>query len=740
MKRISVYLLLVFCLAGIRPCFAQNDFAHAEMDSLQKVLAKQRTAKDSLITIQKLVDFTPVRSDETLSYPDHYKMLLDLNEKVKLIDLAPYQLMREGNQYWAKREYNKSLRSFQQAVELFDKQHKVIFPLLINIRILYNFLNDQDARLRYFQKKLEYYLVNGPYENTAPCYHGIAGYYLYKGAYNQAINNYMKGAEVFRKFEPTFYVQILYVLGMTYNQWGNFDKARYYAGKAIPLSQKQKDTSGINYGYATLSQIEFNAGKYDQAMKFADQCIRTMSKNVTQRVVSIFTIKAGIYLKINKPDLAFPLLNKAQKWTDSAAFKTVSSVGYTEIDYDFYEYYISKGNTGLAEKALLTAYQKSSNEQGVPLQLKYARELGFFYQKHGQPEKSEKYFEQYFKVYDAREAGLHDFKVAQYEIDQNDRAQRDHISQLKQEKAIQDYQLGRRNALLWGSLVVLALISALLVFIYRQLRTNKKTLLSLRKTQRQLIQSEKMASLGELTAGVAHEIQNPLNFVNNFAEINIELLDEMESELKSGDKEEALSIASDVKQNLEKIRHHGQRADGIVKGMLQHSRAGSNTKEPTDINKLADEYLRLAYHGLRAKDKSFNAELETSFDKGLPLANLVPQDIGRVLLNLFTNAFYATEQKKKLVAGNYSPVVKVSTAVANGQIEIRVRDNGIGIPESIKEKIMQPFFTTKPTGEGTGLGLSMSYDILVKGHGGSIEIDSRENEYTVFIIKLPLNF
>src|SRR5665213_1147062 len=403
MKRISVYLSFVFCLAGIRPCLAQNDFAHAEMDSLQKVLAKQRTAKDSLITIQKLVDFTPVRSDETLSYPDHYKMLLDLNEKVKLIDLAPYQLMLEGNRYWAKREYNKSLRSFQQAVELFDKQHKVIFPLLINIRILYNFLNDQDARLRYFQKKLEYYLVNGPYENTAPCYHGIAGYYLYKGAYNQAINNYMKGAEVFRKFEPNFYANVLYVLGMTYNQWGNFEKARYYAGLALSLSQKQKDTAGINFCYSTLSQVSFNEGKYEDALKLVNESILVMSKKVTQRTANIFTTKAGIYLKINQPDLALPLLDRVKKMTDSASFKLVSSIGYTEIDYEYYEYYISKGNTGLAEKTLLTAYQKSSNEQGVPLQLKYARELGYFYQKHNQPEKSEKYFEQYFKVYDAQE-------------------------------------------------------------------------------------------------------------------------------------------------------------------------------------------------------------------------------------------------------------------------------------------------------------------------------------------------
>ncbi|MGZ3767957.1 MAG: hypothetical protein ACXVA2_25050, partial [Mucilaginibacter sp.] len=530
MKRISVYLSLVFCLAAAKPVFAQNDFARSAMDSLQKVLTVQKTAKDSLFIVQKLVDFTPIRSDETLDYPDQYKMLFALNEKLKLIDPAPYLLMQEGNKYWAQRKYGESLKSFQAAVEIFDKQHKVIFPLLINMRILYNFTNDQDARLHYFQKKLEYYLVNGPYQNTAPCYHGIAGYYLYKGAFNQAINNYMKGAEVFRKFQPNFYAQILYVLGMTYNQWGNFDKARYYAGLALPLSQKQKDTSGMNYCYATISHIEFNAGKYNDAMTAINQSIRFMSKRVSQRVVNIYATKAEIYFKLNHPDLGLPLLMKAQRLTDSAGFKTVSSVGYTEIDYDFYQYYLGQGKTAEAEKSLLTAYQKSSNEQGVPLQLKYLRELGYFYQKHDQPEKSEKYFEQYFKVYDAREEGLHDFKVAQYEIDQNDRAQREHINQMKQEKAVQDYQISRRNTLLWGSLVILALISALLVFIYRQLHVNKKTLISLRQTQRQLIQSEKMASLGELTAGIAHEIQNPLNFVNNFSEVNIELLEEMEGE------------------------------------------------------------------------------------------------------------------------------------------------------------------------------------------------------------------
>ncbi|MBS1531480.1 MAG: GHKL domain-containing protein, partial [Bacteroidetes bacterium] len=264
-------------------------------------------------------------------------------------------------------------------------------------------------------------------------------------------------------------------------------------------------------------------------------------------------------------------------------------------------------------------------------------------------------------------------------------------------------------------------------------------LTELRATQNKLIQSEKMASLGELTAGIAHEIQNPLNFVNNFSEVSAELSDEMEEELSRGDTEEAMAIANDIKQNLEKIRHHGKRADGIVKGMLQHSRASSDVKEPTDINKLADEYLHLAYHGLRAKDKSFNAELTTHFDEQLPKVNMVPQDIGRVILNMINNAFYATQQKAKANSNSYKPEVTVATCIKDGQVVIKVKDNGNGIPEAIKDKIMQPFFTTKPTGEGTGLGLSLSYDIVVKGHEGKIDVDSKIGEYTEFIVSLPLS-
>jgi two-component system, NtrC family, sensor kinase len=264
----------------------------------------------------------------------------------------------------------------------------------------------------------------------------------------------------------------------------------------------------------------------------------------------------------------------------------------------------------------------------------------------------------------------------------------------------------------------------------------QKSLEELKATQAQLIQAEKMASLGELTAGIAHEIQNPLNFVNNFSDVSQELISEMNDELAVGNYEFAKEIASDIEQNLVKIQHHGKRASAIVKGMLQHSRTGSGQKEPTDINALAEEYLRLSYHGLRSKDNSFNAEIKTEFDATLPKVEVVTQEMGRVMLNLITNAFYAVNERRKKGEDGYKPTVTVQTKASAKKIEVRVMDNGDGIPDEVKDKIFQPFFTTKPTGEGTGLGLSLSYDI-VKAHGGELKVETKEGEGTTFTINIP---
>ncbi|RFS18075.1 sensor histidine kinase [Emticicia sp. C21] len=271
----------------------------------------------------------------------------------------------------------------------------------------------------------------------------------------------------------------------------------------------------------------------------------------------------------------------------------------------------------------------------------------------------------------------------------------------------------------------------------------EETIAELKATQNQLVQAEKMASLGELTAGIAHEIQNPLNFVNNFSELSVELAKELQEELdrEDQDKDLIVDLVSDLVQNQEKINHHGKRAASIVRGMLQHSRTSTGQKEETDMNDLADEYLRLSYHGLRAKDKTFNADFKTHLDPKVPKVKIIPQDFGRVLLNLFNNGFYAVQQKAKMGIDGYKPIVEVSTEFVekDNEIVIKVTDNGTGIPESVKNKIFQPFFTTKPTGQGTGLGLSLAFDIITKGHGGVLEVNSKEGEGTEFVITIPVN-
>ena len=314
-------------------------------------------------------------------------------------------------------------------------------------------------------------------------------------------------------------------------------------------------------------------------------------------------------------------------------------------------------------------------------------------------------------------------------------------AQLQQEKQVAEQAKYKSRIQLYATiagLLALLLITAILWKNYKQQQKVKLKIehayAELKSTQAQLIQSEKMASLGELTAGIAHEIQNPLNFVNNFSEVNSELIEEMNNE---NDIKGMKGIANDIKQNNEKISFHGKRADAIVKGMLQHSRASSGQKELTDINKLTDEYLRLAYHGLRAKDKSFNVEIKTGFDGSIGNINIVPQDIGRVLLNLINNAFYAVNERQKVEGVGYEPIVTVSTKKVGDKVEIKVKDNGHGIPQKILDKIFQPFFTTKPTGEGTGLGLSLSYDII-KAHGGEIKVETKEGEGSAFIIQLPI--
>jgi signal transduction histidine kinase len=386
------------------------------------------------------------------------------------------------------------------------------------------------------------------------------------------------------------------------------------------------------------------------------------------------------------------------------------------------------------------AFRQSQHSSNYLSQIEAAELLAEIFYEKKQPDSAYKYLRQVVVLKDSLFSSEKVNKIQSLSLNESLRKLQE--EQTKKE-AIQNYKSRIKIYSLAAGLAGLLIFS---IILYRNNQQRQaanikieKAYTDLKATQAQLIQSEKMASLGELTAGIAHEIQNPLNFINNFSEVNKELLTELNEEIEKGNYEDVKAIAKDVIDNEDKINLHGKRADAIVKGMLQHSRSSSSEKQPTDINKLADEYLRLCYHGLRAKDPFFNATIQTDFDESIEKINIIPQDIGRVLLNLFTNAFYAVTEKMKLNINLYEPAVTVTTKRIGDKIEIKVADNGTGIPQKILDKIFQPFFTTKPTGQGTGLGLSMSYDII-KAHGGEIKVETKEGEGSEFIIQLPVMF
>ncbi|MBC6608229.1 hypothetical protein H8B13_15480 [Hymenobacter sp. BT188] len=441
--------------------------------------------------------------------------------------------------------------------------------------------------------------------------------------------------------------------------------------------------------------------------------------------------------------------------------------GNLELDATWARYYVATGDAARAETRWLAAYRKARQAQRTPLRLTYLRELTRFYQQQGKPGPAARYAVAALALgdsLDTREEALHE---ARYEIEQATQAQTARIASLRQAQQKDAARARRQRNILWAVLGGAGLIAGFSFLLWRsnqlkqraneqlnqlnaavtsqkgELQTQRdeldKSLTELRATQAQLIQKEKMASLGELTAGIAHEIQNPLNFVNNFSEVSAELVEELEEEQQRPARDAALEaeLLGDLKQNLVKITQHGQRAAGIVRGMLEHSRTSAGERQPTDLNRLTEEYLRLAYQGQRATDKTFNATLHTDFAADLAPVEIVGADVGRVLLNLFNNAFYAVQKRQLRGDAGYQPTVSVETKRVNGQVKIRVQDNGLGIPADVQAKIFQPFFTTKPTGEGTGLGLSLSHDIIAQGHGGVLAVESQEGRGSAFTITLP---
>jgi len=520
--------------------------------------------------------------------------------------------------------------------------------------------------------------------------------------------------------------------GLLYQAIANLEKQIEWFNKSMSIGKKINDQIVLSYNYGNLGVAFMNEGKTDTAVQLLNQSINYANSAGFKKFIGTNTFPMGnIYLGRQEYDSAkkyFQLTVNVSLATDNTSSLAYGYVGFANL----YEK-LNQFDSGFhfARKAL-EIFTNTVEPAGKLLALQAITSL---FKKKDQID-SAFYYQQL--VISVKDSLTNSEKVKQFVNIGFDQQLK--VQELEKEKVIAQNR-NRTIAFIGGSFVFL-LIGLLLYRNNRQKQKANKvletTLSDLKSTQSQLIQSEKMASLGELTAGIAHEIQNPLNFVNNFSEVSNELIDEMNTELDKGDLNEAKAISSDIKQNLEKINHHGKRADAIVKGMLQHSRSSSGVKEPTDINALCDEYLRLSYHGLRAKDKSFNATIKTDFDNSVGNISIIPQDIGRVVLNLLTNAFYVVDEKKKSGMENYEPTVSISTKKTGNKVEIKVTDNGNGIPQKVLEKIFQPFFTTKPTGQGTGLGLSLAFDIITKGHGGELKVETEEGEGSTFIVQLSI--
>jgi signal transduction histidine kinase len=543
-------------------------------------------------------------------------------------------------------------------------------------------------------KALELTEVSKEKPQMSRALYGVGNVYFYSGDYQTALKYYLHAAS----YAEYLSLPLFGFIGEAYYHLGNLDSSAYYIGLAVEQARRLGYKWTIPYYYmGAIYNKKRDAAKaleyYRQGLPLSAQKldfvvgylgVATVFKNAGDIDSSIFYATKVL----NKEFAAFPSYHVEAGRLLTEIYKPINK----DSAFKYQEIMVAANDSLFSKEKMKEIQNLSFNEQ----------------MRHEEIKAEERAYRNRLKMYGLVTLGGILLVVALM-LWRNNNYRRKAFRILEQQKAKTDQQKIKAE----------------------------KALEELKATQAQLMQSEKMASLGELTAGIAHEIQNPLNFINNFSEVSSELSEDLKKELDVGKLEEAKAIATGISENMEKIVHHGRRADSIVRNMLQHSRKSSGVKEPTDINALADEYLRLSYHGLRAKDKSFNATLETDYDPSIGKIPVIPQDMGRVMLNLFNNAFYSLMQKKQFTGNGYTPSLSVNTKKTEKGIEINVRDNGVGIPKKLLEKIYQPFFTTKPAGEGTGLGLSICYDIVTKVHGGTMKAETVEGEFTSFNIELP---
>jgi signal transduction histidine kinase len=742
--------LMTFVVLAAFTCMGQAQ--NKTIDSLKTriIKAKSDTARINL-TNDMIVKLSEVNLDSSIALgknvlQESRKLGYNKGEANALINMSSI-LLKKSDFDSAKQYLNDA-----KMIVLRLKDSMIISTLYGTQGMMYGMQGKYDSSMVYFKNAIAIAESMHYTQNLGRYYGGLAIGYQMQSNYPEALRYQQKSlqlAEDQNNISSQAYT--LLNMGNTYQKISDTLRAEKTLLKAVDLAKKAGVKNVEIYSYSNLASLYQDMKKWEADYKYAIKAALLADEMGDGAIEAASYSKAAISLSnLKRYGEAITLIKKGMAVPEA----TIQPIINSQLNEAMARTLMLQEKYGEAipyfEKCLEVSKETDLYDPNVAA---INLELAKCYENTGAYKKALSSFKEYATIKDSITSKENIQQATEqtmtYEFEKKEQAQR--IEQEKRDSVARVRQ--------WALIIGLGLTLILVFVAYRAFHIKKKanaklkvqkeevqnTLSQLKTTQSQLIQSEKMASLGELTAGIAHEIQNPLNFVNNFSEVNNEIIAELQEERskKSTDRDEELEneLLADIKQNLEKITHHGKRADAIVKGMLQHSRKNTAEKEPADINALCDEYLRLAYHGLRAKDKSFNATLQTDFDDSIGKINVIPQDLGRVVLNLITNAFYAVNEKKSAFAkaekNDYQPTVSVSTKKEKGRIGISVKDNGNGIPKEVLDKIYQPFFTTKPTGQGTGLGLSLSYDI-VKAHGGELKVATEEGVGTVFSIELPL--
>ncbi|WP_317043711.1 histidine kinase dimerization/phospho-acceptor domain-containing protein, partial [Hymenobacter glacialis] len=576
---------------------AQHRYWDADYDSLTRALAQQRADTARLRTVVHLLDLHPT-NPQALPLLDQ---LLVLNERTPTLNDVPYRRLRAGLALWYRGNADAAaLDTMKSAVAEFDKLQRPIPWLLIDLVALYNRTKAMDARKEYYEEKLAYYRVRGATENAAACYVSQGAYYRRTGDYNRAINSSLRAADMAQGFSRTLHIHELIVTGAIYADWDNIGKAVYYLNKARALPEFRRVQGQHRvFTFVALSRLYLQQRQYPEALQAADSALAARVTEPSERGMTLahgLVQKAAVLLRMQRVEDAGALLQQTQSLADSLNLPMSNKPGELELDATWARYYVARKDFGRAETYWLRAYSKATAAQLDRLRPRYLKELAAFYDARGRPVEAQRYARTYIELVDSISGLQSSFHVAQYESERVEQAQNAQIGKLREAQAVQAERLRLGNWLLLGALVAVVLVSVLSAFIYRQLRTNRRTLDQLRQTQFQLVQAEKMAFLGELTAGIAHELQNPLNFMKNFAEVSTGLVADMGG-AGSGTNGSGSGLQGEIlaglKQNLQQISQHGQRASSIIADMLAHSRAGAGPRRAADLNALAGESLAL---------------------------------------------------------------------------------------------------------------------------------------------------